>query len=168
MTMDLKFENRYIITDEMLSEYVRKVLCRKIRFWGLIISAAALIMLVITLSDHSYILAAVFGTCLIIAGAVTIATPSLTLKQLKETGRRVHNGQTFETVVKFGDQISISEGSFSFTVEYAQILKIYSLRYSYILMFGKSNAVMIRPDGFTTGTFAEFVPFIQSMCPLDQ
>jgi len=164
--MDLKFENRYFLTDEILAEYVHKVLCRRMRFWGLIIVAAALIMLIVTLSDGEFTLAAVFGTCLFIAGSVVIFAPSLTLKQLKETGRRIHNNEKFETVVQFGDHIAMSEGTFSLTVEYAQIVKIYSLQHSYILMLGKSNAVMIRPDGFTTGSFEEFVPFIQSVCRL--
>jgi hypothetical protein len=80
----------------MLAEYVHKVLCRRMKFWGLIIAATALIMMIVTLSDGDYTLAAIFGTCLFIAGSVIIVAPSLTLKQLKETGRRIHNDKKFD------------------------------------------------------------------------
>ncbi len=164
--MNYKFENRYYSTDEILSEYVHKVLCRKLKVMGAIIAAAALIMLFISFLDNNYILSAVFGVCLFISVCVTVLSPSLMLKQLKESDRRIHNDKKFETVVQFGDNISISEGAFSLAIEFAQILKVYSLKHSYVLMFGKNNAIIINPDTFTLGTFEEFKSFIQSRCHL--
>lgn len=164
--MNLKFENRYFASDEMLSEYVRKVLCKNVTSFGVIVFVWALIMLMITLYDRDYTYAAIFGTSLFILFPVILLTPFLTLRQLKESSRRIHNGKKYESIIQFGDKITLLEGTFSLTLEYAQILKIYALKHSYILMFGKSNAILLRRDGFTIGSFEEFVPFIQSTCRL--
>ena len=110
----------------------------------------------------SYTATAIFGALCLFTFAYAFLAPIDCLKQMKESSNRVHNGKTFETVTKFGDNISISEGTFSLTVEYSQIQKIYSLKYSYILMFGKYNAIILSPDGFTTGTFEDFKRFIET------
>lgn len=162
----MKFENRYYVTDEMLSEYVNKVLCKRLKRLGLIVTIAALLMLWLTWTNGDYILSAVFGSCLFISVFTILIAPPLTLRQLKESERRLHNNKKFETIVQFDKNITMTEGSFSLTVEYTQILKIYVLKYSYVLMLGRNNAIIIQPDHFTIGSFEEFKPYIESKCQL--
>ncbi|MFZ2539076.1 MAG: hypothetical protein WAX04_09255 [Oscillospiraceae bacterium] len=164
--MDIKFENQYYSTNEMLSEYVNKVLCRKMRVLGTIVSVVALVMLFITFFDNDYILSTVFGISLFLSAFVTIIAPLLMIRNLKESDKHIHNGKKFKTIVLFGDNITISEGSFSLTVEYAQILKTHSLEHSYVLMFGKCNGIILSLDHFTVGTFEDFKLFIEVMSNL--
>lgn len=162
--MDIQFENRYLGSDEMLAEYTRRVLCRKLTIMGAILCAVAALMLALTWRDHNIMLMTVFGVCLFLALFITPATPTLTFRQLKESGKRIHNGKQMETVVQFGDNIAMSEGTFALTVEYEQICRIYALRHSYVLMFGKTNAILLNPEQFTIGSFETFQPFIQAKC----
>lgn len=163
--MELKFENRYFSTNEMLSEYVNKVLCKKIKLQGTILLVISFIMFILTWLQKDYPLSAVFGTCSFITLFVTVLSPFLLLKQLKQHNARIHNGKEPETIIQFGDHITITEGTFSLTLEYNQILKRYSLKHSYILMIGAKNAIILSPDHFTIGSFDAFIPFIESMCP---
>lgn len=159
--MDTRYENRYLATDKMLSEYVYKVLYKNLRTTAFIFSALAGIMLLFTLHRNSDVQSAIFGMSLLIMLSVAILSPILAIRHIKESAKRTSNGQTYETVVKFGDNISIMEGTFSLTIEYSQVLKIHNLQYSYVLMFGKHNAIMICPKHFTIGTFEDFKIFIE-------
>lgn len=159
--MDIQFENKYFATDKMLSEYVLKVLLKKQRTTAIVFSVIAGITLLFTLYRSSYVLSAMLGVCLLLMLSVAIFSPILAIRQIKESTKRINNGQKYETVVKFGDNISISEGTFSLTVEYSQILKIHHLQHSYVLMFGKHNGIILSPNHFTLGTFEDFKVFIE-------
>ena len=70
-----------------------------------------------------------------------------------------------ETVITFGDTIELTEGPVRITVEYRKIVKVVHLKHSYVLMIGKRNGVMLRPDGFVKGTFEEFKQFLREKRP---
>lgn len=159
--MDTQYENRYLANDKMLSEYVRKVLYKNLRTTAFIFSAFAGIMLLYTSHRNSDVLSAILVMSLLLMLSVAILSPILAIRQIKESSKRITNGQTYETVVKFGDNISMTEGTFSLTIEYSQVLKIHNLQYSYVLMFGKHNAIIICPKHFTVGTFEDFKIFIE-------
>lgn len=159
--MDIKFENRYYATKEMLSEYVHKVLYKKIKIKGSIFAVISFIMFWVTLLDDQYILSALFGFCSFMILAVIVISPKQSVKQAEESNTRLHNGKNVETVILFGDNISFTEGPLSLVIEYSQIQKIYSLKHSYVLMLGKNNAIMVKPSNFTIGTFEEFRKYIE-------
>ena len=106
-----------------------------------------------------------FGVCFLIVFLTMLFSPPIMLRQMKENNRRLHNGQKFETIVQFGDRILVREGTFSLACTYDQIIKIRPLKYSYVLMFGPRNAIMVSPEHFTIGTFDEFQAFIKERCP---
>jgi len=160
--MNILFENKYFTNHKMLSEYVHKIICRKIKLAGIIVSAVTLVLLIITLYDDDSALSLVLGICFLMALSVVIFVPILTLRQFKESNRHIHNDKTFESVIKFGDNISISEGAFHLSIEYSQILKIYIFKHSYVLMFGKNNGILIDPMNFTIGNAEDFTGFIES------
>ena len=162
--MNLQFENRYYSNHAMISEYVHKVLCKRIYQMAAIFVPIALFMTIISLNNQDYIMTAVFGVCLFIIVFTVLVSPILTIKQLKETDRQMHNGKNPEAVVQFGDNISISQGTFTLSIDYSQVIKTYQLKHSFVLMFAKGSGVMIDPKGFTTGDFHEFKEFIQSKC----
>lgn len=162
----MNFENRFYMTDKMLSEYVYKVLWKKYWILGSLLSAFSLIMLILTYHVRVYSSVAVYGTVLFISLFTTFLTPFLTKRQMKESGRRIHNGENVETVVEFGEDITMKEGAMSMTIKYSQIQRIIYLKSLYVLKFGKQNAIVLSPDGFTVGNAEEFKKFIESKVSL--
>ena len=158
--MNILFENRYHTHDKMLSEYVHKVLCKRIFIMGAVFIPIAFIMTGFTMMKKDYIFTAVFGVCLFIITFTILITPPLTIRQLKENNKRLLNGKDYEAVIQFGDNIKINQGTFSLTIEYNQILKIHELKHSYVLMFAKSSGIILDPAGFTIGDFNTFKEFI--------
>ena len=165
-TMNTQFENRYLTTDNMLSEYIRRVLLVE----QLSITTATSILLggflFLALYCGMYVLSVMSGCIMLTQLSVVIFSPRRVLRQMKERTSSINNGQKCESVVKFGDNISISEGTFSMTVEYSQILKIHHLKYLYVLMFGKHNAIILDLTGFTIGSFEDFQTFIKQKMSL--
>lgn len=159
------YENRFFSTDEMLKEYIRRVIYRKIFLLGSLFGLLALVMLWITWRDGEPVFMAIFGICLLIILAVLLFSPALTFRQVKEDNRRLHNGQTFETVVRFGDRILMQEGTFSFACDYSQILRLHKLQHCWVLMFGPRNGILLDPAHFTTGDPEAFEAFLRERCP---
>ena len=83
------------------------------------------------------------------------------LRQVKKQ----NDGQIPETVVTLGDCIELHEGMVHYTIEYRKIVKVVSLKHSYVLMMGKRNGIILDPQGFTKGTFSEFKEFLREKCP---
>lgn len=159
--MVVQFENKYYATDDMIKEYVNEVLCWKTKRMGLFFSAMSAVMLAVTLIGRDYIFTAVYGVCFFLTTVLSFLISPLTFRQLKENGQYMNNGKRCETVVRFGDCIMITEGTFSLTVEYAQIMEIYYLEHSCVLMFGKRNGIMLDPKGFGEQSFKDFQIFIE-------
>ena len=164
--MNTQFENRYLTTDNMLSEYIRKVLLAEQLSTATVTSILWGCFLFITLYYGMYVLSVMAAWFLLTQLSVIVFSPRRVLRQMNESTSSINNGQECEFVVKFGDNISISEGAFSLTVEYSQILKIHHLKYSYVLMFGKRNAIMLDPACFTVGSFEDFQTFIKQKMSL--
>lgn len=162
--MNIQFENRYYSDKLMISEYVHKILCKRIYIMGAVVAPIALIMTGITLIRQDYILTAVFGVCLFILIFTILITPPMTIRQMQEYDRKLNNGKKNEAIIQFGEKISISQGTFFLTIEYSQILKTYELRNSFVLMFTKNSGIIIDPNGFTIGDFSDFKEFISRKC----
>ncbi len=86
------------------------------------------------------------------------------LKQLMDVNKRLHNGESAESIISFGDDIKINEGKQSLTVEYSQITNIYRMKTCSILMFTKQNGVIYLEDKFTKGNAKDFEGFILEKC----
>lgn len=162
--MKIEFENRYTLTDQMISEYVHKVLCRKIKRMARIFLPLSLIMTAFTFWRNDYVSTAVFGVCAFIIAFTALLSPIVMIKQLKDHDKRLHNGIHHETVLQFGEQVFMTEGSFSLTMEYSQFLEINYLKHSCVLMFSKYNGIIISPEGFYIGDFKTFQEFIRERC----
>lgn len=161
--MSMVFENRFYTTREMYKEYVRKVLCRRIYIFGTIFSVIAALTLISSIHE-SQTLAAVEGVCLFTLLSVIIITPGKVLKQLLETDRQLHNGENPECVVTFGENISMTEGKQTLTIEYAQIVNIYRMKTCSVLMFTKQNGIIYLEDRFTVGNNTDFNDFLLAKC----
>ncbi len=159
--MPCLFENRYFGKNAMLSEYVHKVLCRNIKRFGLLFSLLALLMIVVSMQSNSIIFITLFSVCFAIIFLTATLAPFLLVRQMKDAEWKLYRGEPQETIVQFGEAIFIRESTFSLNLEYDQIISIHELKHSYVLMFNKTNGILLDPAGFSVGTFEDFKIFIQ-------
>ena len=158
------YECRYLATDVMYREYVRRVLCRRIFLIGALVALVSLVALGFSLREGDRLFATLFGSCLIIVLLTMVLSPPLLLRQIRENEQALHGGRKYETVVRFGNRILIREGSFSLAVDYGQIRSVRPMKHCCVLMFGPRSAVMVSPDHFTIGTYADFLNFVKNRC----
>jgi len=83
---------------------------------------------------------------------------------LRQT-KKQNDGQIPETVVTVGDYIELHEGMARYTIEYRKIVKVVSLKRSYVLMLGRRNGVILDPTGFTKGSFGDFKDYLRNVRP---
>lgn len=159
------YEARFFSTDEMLREYIRRVLYRTLFRLGAGFALLALVMLVITWRNGEPVFMAIFAVCLLVILAVLLFAPALTFRQMKEDNIRLHNGETFETVVRFGDRVLMQEGTFSFACDYRQITHLRKLSSCWVLQLGPRNGILLAPDQLTVGAPEDFEAFLRERCP---
>ncbi|MCD8189730.1 MAG: YcxB family protein [Clostridiales bacterium] len=159
--MDIRFENRYKVNELMLREYVYKVVSRNIVLMSVGVFLLGAVVLVVATANKDYLLLGVAGVCMIIAVFAGMLTPQLVLREIHATSDRLNNGKKCETVVRFGEKITMEEGATSMQFDYTQITKIHNLKHSYVLMLGKQNGIMLSKTGFMNNDFKKFRQFIQ-------
>lgn len=159
-----EFENRYYEDEKMTEEYVRRILCGRVRRYGLACTVLGTVMLVVYMVEQNYIWIGIDAAALIVSVAVMLLTPVYMLRQIREHERRIHNWKRVETVITFGDKIQVVEGSLALAVEYSQIMKVYDWKKMYVLMISRQNGIIIHPDGFVKGSLDELRGFIKDKC----
>ncbi len=157
--MDIRFENRYTANDAMLREYVNKVASRSISIMCVVVFLLGVLLLALARVNGDGV--GIAAVCMVIAVVVGLLTPQLLLREIRATSDRLNNGKTCETVVRFGEHITMDEGTTSMQFEYSQITKIHDLKHSYVLMLGRQNGILLSKTGFTVGSFEDFQPFIR-------
>ena len=162
--MEVKFENRYYGTNKMIYEYSWKVLCRRLIIMGMIYMIASAVFWYFSYINSFTTSMEIFMLVFIVELCIVAITPPLTARQLIENSKKIHNGKEYESIIKFSDKIYMREGAFSLDIEYSQIIRIYYLKHSCALMFGKRNAVIIDMNKFSIGSSDEFKGFIKKEC----
>lgn len=162
---NLLFENTYFASQELLKIYSKQILANRFQKQFYILSAIFLLLLIVSLVTKDQIAAGLTGGLLLISLIATFAVPYLMFKQILNMQKKLHNGKTPETLVQIGEQVRLKEGKCDITFDYQQITEIYFLPKIYVLMFGKSNGVMMKSDGFTLGNSEDFRKFITERCP---
>lgn len=154
--MENLFENEYLMERKYYKEYVLNVLCKKIIITGLLVMIFGLIFTVFVGLENAKIVL----TAAIIAGAASILTPVVTIKQLEDTEKRLNNGKIEKTKVIFSDNIVMDEGKVHLEFEYNQITKILETKSFIVLRLSENSAILVLKDGFVKGTQEEFSKFI--------
>ena len=162
--MGIEFENKFYTNDEMLKEYVNKVLSKYVRriFLVYILIFLFIVKNGILRGDSSTIFRLI--VCAIFLLFLNFLSQKYLFRLLKKTAKSIHNDQSYPTLVQFGNNIFMQEGKFSMELDYSKIVKIYYLKYSYVLMFTNSNGIMVKYDSFTKGNFEDFKEFIKENC----
>ena len=165
--MDILFENRYYTTQKMMAEFGRKYAVGPkkpmlIVTWLLYFFAAIPIFLVPEdFEDSSRILLVILGVAMLMVSFL----PQFYAWSAVTNGKKQNDGIVPEVIITFGETIKLHEGWVDVTVEYRKIQKVVRLKHSYMLMLGKRNGLMLRPDSFTKGTFEEFKQFLREKRP---
>jgi len=165
--MDILFENRYYTTQKMMAEFGRKYavgprMPMMIGFWALYLFAAIPACVRPDAFDSG------FRWLLVILGITMLAVcfmPQLYARSVMKNTKKQNDGIVPEVIITFGETIKLHEGWVDVTVEYRKIQKVVRLKHSYMLMLGKRNGLMLRPDSFTKGTFEEFKQFLREKRP---
>ncbi len=166
--MEILFENRYTVNRKMLLSFARGASFSQRLFFrfsivGMVICLLAIAYCLIFLPGdwNSMVSPAVsFLLC-----AMLFFFPNLTAQVLYRNTLRLHGGSIPETVVQFGDQISMTEGTLSVSFQYRQVTKIRETNRLFVLMLGKDNGIILDKDGFSIGDFRTFYSFILEKCP---
>lgn len=147
-----------------MKEYSNKVLARNARkiFFIFILIYIFFVRNALLRKDKSTILG-LFAYIIIIL-VVNFLNQRYFFRLIKKTSKSIHNDQTYETLVQFGNSIFLQEGKFSIDIDYSKIIKIFYLKYSYVLMFTNTNGIMVGYDSFTKGNFEDFKEFIKENC----
>ncbi len=113
--MDIRFENRYTASDAMLREYVNKVASRSISIMCVVVFLLGVLLLALAKANGDG--GEIAAVCMVIAVVVGVLTPRLLLREIRATSDRLNNGKTCETVVRFGENITMDEGTPSMQFE---------------------------------------------------
>ena len=163
--MEPQFEIRYKISTDALREFHRKFGSGP-RYPTVILMAV--VFLVLTLySAYAGILADVLPA---LAGygvfsLVIFFLPWYIAWNVQRSSRRNNDGVMPETRITVGETIEMDEGMIRISLEYRKLHRVVHLKHSYVLMLSRRSGIMIDPNGFTKGTFAEFRQFLREKRP---
>lgn len=160
--MEILFENRYNETPEMTEEYIKKILCKKIKNLAIIVMLFSALMLITSLINHRYLLVIIYSILFILSLTVTLFIEKLMRHQFYNNIQNIHGDIRPETILRFSNNINITEGKYSLNIEYSEIKKVQNLKYSYALILGTQQALLIKKDAFSIGDFESFQEFITS------
>ena len=164
--MEPIFENRYFTDKKMIREFARKYSVGPSPLASaILLPFVALHLLFLFTVDtgrpQDWYLLLCCGIIIVLQFFPRIYAASLISGMKKQ-----NDGVLPETVVAFGEEnIQMFEGMMHLTIEYRKITKALRLKHSYALFNGKRTAVLIKPDGFTKGSFEEFKTFLREKCP---
>lgn len=106
------FENIFLTTDEMLQEYIIKVICKKIILGGMFISSLGIGLCILTACRGDTLQLGIYVVATFITILTTIGTPLITYKEVKNGCYAIHGGKKYKTIVWFDDKIHMEEGTF--------------------------------------------------------
>ena len=163
--MEPKFEIRFFCDHKMLAEFSRKMVTGP-RLPAVIFGAAAYAFLALyswwwgVLREMLPQLA-MMGVLFLAVYFLPDWVTWINLRRVKK-----QNDDTMpETVVTLGEQIEMHEGMVHYTIEYRKLEKVIRLKHSYALMINRRSGIILKPDGFTKGTFEEFKAFLREKRP---
>ena len=162
--MECYFENRYVGNQKMLVEFARKHATGP-RPWTWILFAPLSVFLILALiselDGETKQMVAYFFAVLILLQLLPYYYAWTVIRQDKKK----NNGKIGESVIRFGEKITVSESKMELTLDYETIVRVVHLKHSYVLMNSRRTGVMLDVNSFTKGTFEEFKQFLRTKRP---
>ena len=161
---DFQFECRFYDDDATSLECCKKVTYGYVRRSAICACPVYAVCALILWRCGSSILAALIAALVALVLLVAFGFPYITLQQTKKQTLRLNNGVVPECVVRFGEQIVLTEGAVRITTEYEQVTEIRRLEHSCVLMTGRDTGIMFKSDSFTVGTCEDCLAFLKEKC----
>ena len=171
--MEPRFEIRYTANQKILREFYRKIgtgprnPTKNLRFLDFPPSGNNVAGLIFYRASQGILseMAETYTLCGLVLLLLFFMPWYISWKALRSS-KRSNDGVIPETRIAVNeDRIDVDEGFVHFTLEYRKFCRVVHLKHSYVLMMGRRNGLMIDPDGFTKGTFAEFKQFLREKRP---
>ena len=161
---DFQFECRFYDDDATSLECCKKVTYGYVRRSAICACPVYAVCALILWRCGSSILAAPIAALVALILLVAFGFPYITLQQTKKQTLRLNNGVIPECVVRFGEQIVLTEGAVRVTTEYGQVTEIRRLERSCVLMTGRDSGIVFKPDSFTVGTYEDCLALLKEKC----
>lgn len=161
---DFQFECRFYDDDATSLECCKKVTYGYVRRSAICACPVYAVCALILWRCGSSILAALIAALVALILLVAFGFPYITLQQTKKQTLRLNNGVIPECVVRFGEQIVLTEGAVRITTEYEQVTEIRRLEHSCVLMTGRDTGIVFKPDSFTVGTYEDCLALLKEKC----
>ena len=94
-----------------------------------------------------------------------VLLPYIQVRRRWKQNLQFHNGTLPVNTIQFGEKIRVENETASRTWEYQHLKKVYSLKYSYCLLFADKTALYMNRANFTKGSFEEFKQFLREKRP---
>lgn len=159
--MAFQFENRYVMTEEMMREYISKIICHGLAKSCALFSALCVLLCLASIHFNGFGTAAVlssFSALGIIAG---FSLPFLAARQCCRGGA----AEEEEIVVQFGARILLTERGVQTWYDYNEITAVQVLRTVSILEIGKRDAIVLSSAGFRQAEHISFWHFFREKRP---
>ena len=122
--MPFQYENRYVMTEEMLREYTGRVVCRGLAKNCTLISGLCALLCLAAARFHHLGAAAVLGSFAALGLAAGLSLPFLAARQLYSC----ESAGEETTVVQFGERILLTERDVGNWYDYSEITAVQVLR----------------------------------------
>lgn len=158
--MAFQFENRYVMTEEMLREYIRSVACRGLAKHCVLFSGLWALLCLAAIQFNRFGIAAAAASFAALGTAAGLSLPSLAARQMS-------SGKTAaeETVVRFGERILLTERGVQTWYDYRDITAVQVLRTFSVLEIGKRDAIVLSSAGFSQADHISFWRFFREKRP---
>lgn len=157
--METQFEVKTTFREEHLAAFISKHL--RLRKPMLVVYAVLSIGCI--LEGTLYMLGL---SAIMVAMAIWLyRRPKTLAKKMIEQEQKFLDAEEVTVTVLFGDVIRSTAPRGTNDIPYDKVTKIYHTKYGMVLLDVRNRFVLLDKDGFTKGTFEEFVPFIQEKCP---
>ena len=162
--MDYLIENVYVDTEKMLRQMHKKLLRKRVVFWAVVMMAMGLLFLFfgVALNKPSYFWWAMAYAAL---AAWYLTMPYRSAKKAYKNMLKYYDGNIPETVVRFGDTITFTQGNGVNPVPYNKLKQVSILKDCLLLYNEIGGAYMLANDGFTKGSMQEMFVLLKKQCP---
>lgn len=160
--MEPLFENRSYTSRTVLMEFYKKLGMRFRPHFLLITGTLTIVATYLYCFGRSAVYLPVLSGVFFID---LLLRPYLAARRQLRITEDQNGGVIPESVVSFGDKIELRTAGACNTWEYENITKVVHLKHSYALRNGQKVYLLLRPEGFTKGTFEEFKDFLRQKCP---
>lgn len=163
--MQSEFECKFDVSDELLKQYVSTITRGQIRqiSFAIIFAICSMSLLFWVKDEFDMFEVGILSAAVavIFMGIFIIyLTPKMTLNAIKQGSDAIHDGNRYETRLKFSDKIYMSEGDFALGLKYSQISKIHRLKDGFALIFGAKQAILIDSSKFSEHEISKIESFL--------